>query len=155
MKTLRYIALVCAIALVFSGCSWQRNTPPTVPIADGGKYLTIFDEYLQYQQLTAAEKSYYGIIYTSVYDQLAEETWIQDENGTLLPGLRIPLGNANLSITEISRLFEAFYLDNPNFFFIDRTYSLEGREVSGAQVYDTLILRYTMDATQRTAATKA
>ena len=155
MKTLRYIALVCAIALIFSGCSWQRNTPPTVPIADGGKYLTIFDEYLQYQQLTAAEKSYYGIIYTSVYDQLAEETWIQGENGASLPGLRIPLGNANLSIAEISRLFEAFYLDNPNFFFIDRTYSLEGREVSGAQVYDTLILRYTMDATQRTAATKA
>ena len=154
MKTLRFIALICAIALIFSGCSWQSITPPTTTIADGGKYLAAFEDYLQYQQLTAVEKSCYGIVYTSVYDQMGTETQVQDEDGKFLPGLRIPLGNANLSITEIARVFEAFYLDNPNFFFIDRTYSLEGREVNGTQVYDTLILRYTMVAEQRIAATQ-
>ena len=155
MKTLSFVALVCAIALTFSGCSWQPTTPNTTPIADGSKYVAVFDDYLQYQQLTATEKSYYGVVYTSVYDQLTTDTWIQDENGKSMPGLRIPLGNADLSMTEIARLFEAFYLDNPDFFFIDRTYSLEGREVNSTQVYDTLILRYTMDAVQRTAATVA
>lgn len=155
MKTLRFVALVCVIALMFSGCSWQPTIPSTTPTVDGDKYLAVFEDYLQYQQLTAIEKSYYGMIYTSVCDQMATETWIEDESGTSLPGLRIPLGNAHLSITEIARLFEAFYLDNPNFFFIDRTYSLEGREVNHTQVYDTLILRYTMDAAQRTSATKA
>lgn len=154
MKTLRFVALVCVTALMFSGCLWQPTIPSTAPTVDGDKYLAVFEDYLQYQQLTAVEKSYYGIIYTSVYDQMDTETWIEDESGTSLPGLRIPLGNANLSMPEIARLFEAFYLDNPNFFFIDRTYSLEGREVSDAQVYDTLILRYTMDAAQRAVAAK-
>ncbi len=152
MKTLSFVALMCVISLMFSGCSWQPSAPPTAPTVDGSKYLDIYDDYLQYQQLTATEKSYYGFIYTSVYDQLATETWIQDENGKSQPGLRISIKNANLSMKEIAHLFEAFYLDNPNFFFIDRTYSLEGREANGTQVYDTLILRYTMDVAQRTAA---
>ena len=155
MKTLRFIALICAIALIYSGCSWSPSTPSTTPLADGNKYLTVFDDYLQYQQLTAIEKSYYGIVYTSIWDQLSTETWIQDEQGNSLPGLRIPLGNVRLSMKEIARLFEAFYLDNPNLFFIDRTYSLEGHAIDGAQVYDTLILRYTMNATQRTTAVEA
>ena len=152
MKTLSFVALMCVISLMFSGCSWQPSAPSIAPTVDGSKYLDIYDDYLQYQQLTATEKSYYGFIYTSVYDQLATETWIQDENGKSQPGLRISIKNANLSMKEIAHLFEAFYLDNPNFFFIDRTYSLEGREVNGTQVYDTLILRYTMDVAQRTAA---
>ena len=155
MKTLRFIMLVCVIALIFSGCSPQPPTPNVVPSVDGSKHLSVYEDYLQYQQLSSLEKSYYGVVYTSICDQLDTDTWIQDENGNLMPGLRIPLGNVQLSMAQIARLFEAFYLDNPHFFFIDRTYSLEGREVNKIQVYDTLLLRYTMDASQRTVAMKA
>lgn len=155
MKTLSFVSLVCAIALLFSGCSWEPAAPHTTPSIDGNKYLAVYEDYLQYQQLSSMEKSYYGIVYTSIRDQLDTDTWIQDENGTSMPGLRISFENAQLSMTQIARLFEAFYLDNPNFFFIDRTYSLEGREVDNIQVYDTLILRYTMDAAQRVFAAEA
>lgn len=155
MKKLSFIALVCFIILVFSGCSWPLITSESIPTVDGNKYLAVFENHLQYQQLSAAEKSCYGMVYTSVYDQLSTDTWIQDEDGRSLLGLRIRLNTTQLSKEQISRLFEAFYLDNPDFFFIDRTYSLEGRVVNGTQVYDTLLLRYTMDAAQRTAAIAA
>lgn len=156
MKTLRLISLVCATALALSGCALMQTVPSqNSSTIDGTKYQSTFDKYLQYQQLSSIEQSYYGVIYTSVRDNLAVETHIPDEDGETIPGLRISFTDAQLSMTQIARVFEAFYLDNPDLFFIDRTYTLEGREAANAQVYDTLLLRYTMNAAQRTTAIEA
>ena len=85
---------------------------------------------------------------------MTTETTIQGADGQETTGIRIPLTGAQLSAEETSRLFESFYLDNPAFFFIDRTYSLAGQQVGDKNVYDTLLLQYTMNAEQRVAATK-
>ena len=157
MKTLRFIALICAVVTLLSGCGWQQYTstenPPTV--VDGTKYQHIFNDYLQYQQLTEIEKTCYGVLYTSAKDNLSAETMVSNEDGETIAGLRITLPGPSLSAEQVARVFEAFYLDNPLFFYVDRVYSLEGRETGGVQTYDTLILRYTMNAAQRQTAYNA
>lgn len=155
MKLIKICAIVCAVALLVSGCSWVQITRPnSASTIDATKYLEQFYQNWQYQQLTETEQFYYGMIYTSVIDSLSTETTVQDANGQQIPGLRISFDNSQLSKEQISRLFEAFYLDNPSFFFLDRTCSLEGREINETQVYDTLVLQYTMTADERIEAGK-
>lgn len=155
MKPIKICAVVCAVILFLSGCSWTQparlHSSPTI---DGTKYLERFNQNGQYQQLSEQEQFYYGIIYTSVVDSLSKETSITDANGQQRPGLRVSFEDSHLSQEQISRLFEAFYLDNPSFFFLDRTCSLEGREINKTQVYDTLVLQYTMNASERIEADK-
>lgn len=158
MKTSKLIALCCAILLIASGCAVSPiPTPPTdadAVVVDTVKYQEVYSNYVLYQQLSDTEKTYYGMIYTAVRDHLSTETTIQDAQGQTINGIRISLTNARLSAEETSRLFESFYLDNPEFFYIDRTYSLSGRQINNHNVYDTLILQYTMDAEQRISATQ-
>ena len=158
MKTLKYIALCCAILLTLSSCAAPSS--PASPsdsdavVVDTVKYQDVYNNYVLYQQLSATEKVYYGMIYTAVRDHLSTETTIENAEGRSVSGIRISLANARLSAEETSRLFESFYLDNPEFFFIDRTYSLAGQQINNQNVYDTLILQYTMNAEQRSAATQ-
>lgn len=156
MRTPKCIAILCCAILLLCGCTIELVTPQpnTNSISvDDIKYSEIYDDYMLYQQLTDTEKIAYGIVYTAVYDNLSADTSIADSQGNRFAGVRISLASHPLSMDQISRVFEAFSRDNPIFFFIDRTYSLEGRTINGTQVYDTLVLRYTMDATQRIAAT--
>ena len=158
MKTSKLIALCCAILLIASGCTVSPKpapqTDPDAVVVDTIKYQDVYSNYVLYRQLSATEKTYYGMIYTAVRDHLSIETTIQDAEGQTINGIRISLSNARLSAEETSRLFESFYLDNPEFFYIDRTYSLSGQQINNQNVYDTLILQYTMNAEQRISATQ-
>lgn len=156
MRTPKCIAILCCAILLLGGCTTELVAPQlnTDSISiDDIKYSEIYDDYMLYQQLTDTEKIGYGIVYTAVYDNLSADTSITDNQGNSVAGVRISLASHSLSLEQISRVFEAFSRDNPIFFFIDRTYSLEGRTINGTQVYDTLVLRYTMDAAQRVTAT--
>lgn len=158
MKKQKYTALLCAILLTLSGCA-APSSPAPLPdsdavVVDTVKYQDVYSDYVLYQQLSATEKVYYGMIYTAVRDHLSTETTIQSADGQSVNGIRISLANARLTAEETSRLFESFYLDNPEFFFIDRTYSLAGQQINNQNVYDTLILQYTMNAEQRITATQ-
>ena len=156
MKRIRFFALCCAFLFTLSGCINPASAPTPLETdaitVDTIKYQDIYSDYILYQQLSANEKAYYGIIYTAVRDHLSTETTIQSADGKTISGIRISLAGAHLSAEETSRLFESFYLDNPAFFFIDRTYSLAGQQINNQNVYDTLILQYTMNAEQRIAA---
>ena len=61
------------------------------------------------------------------------------------------LPGANLDTEQMTALFDAFFRDNPQFFYLSRTYHLEGRSQAGDSnvIYDTLILQFTMEAEQR------
>ena len=151
------IAIFCAISLLLGGCSLPlpgNHTADTskVQYYDASKYIDEFSEHLQYQQLTDSEKYAYGQIYTAVRDHETIDTTVHDMSGKEQPGLRIALTNAQFTREQMSRLFEIFFRDNPQFFYLDRTYSLEGYEANGKTVYDTLLLQFTMDAAQRTTA---
>lgn len=158
MKKIYCIALCCAILFSLSGCaapsSPSQSADTGTVTVDAVKYRDVYSDYLLYQQLSEKEKTYYGIIYTAVRDHLSTETTIQSADGQTVSGIRISLTDARLSAEETSRLFESFYLDNPAFFFIDRTYSLAGQQINNQNVYDTLILQYTMNAEQRSIATQ-
>lgn len=155
MRTFKWISYICALTLCFSGCSL---TPASIydevaPYAyhDADKYSDLFRNNLQYLRLDAAFQSAYGQIFTAVYDNVYTEVLIQ-ENGEERPGIRIPLDQAQLSGDDMAQLFEAFFHDNPQFFFLDRTYSVEGSENDGKTTYDTVILRFTHNYKERTLA---
>lgn len=152
---LKRIALICALTLLLGGCSLplpHKTDTPQEEFSDPVKYAEEFDNNLQYRQLNDAEKSAYGQIYTALRDNEKSDNTITDPNGQEHPGLRIPLANVRFSRQQMSHLFETFFRDNPRFFYLDRTYSLEGYEHDGTTVYDTLVLQFTMDIEQRLPA---
>ena len=128
--------------------------PSNAAKIDSDKDQDVYCGYLHYQQLSATNQMYYGTIYTAVRDNIDIETCVINTDGESVPGISISLDGAALTAENISLLFESFYLDNPTFFFIDRTYSLAGKQINDKSVYDTLILQYTMNAEQRSTATQ-
>lgn len=155
MRKLKWGVLLCVTALFLSGCELifpVADAPPAEVYADPGKYINEFCDLLQYRQLSEEQKHSYGQIYTAVRDAEAQDITIVNGAGTKVPGVRVPLSDTALSREEMSRLFEAFFRDNPRFFYIDRTYSLEGYEKNGKPVYNTLLLQFTMDAAARDTA---
>ena len=158
MKKLQWIPLLCAFVLWLSGCAGVPtiSTPPPSEAVqvDGTTYADEYTKLLQYQHLTDDEQICYGQIYTALRDYGLDETQIHDENGQAYPGLRISISGVTLAKEGLSRVFEAILHDNPQFFYLHRTYSLEGHEINGQVVYDTLVLQYTMETAQRKAATQ-
>ena len=155
---LKRIALICALAIFLGGCSLPLPNKPepsqTEEYADPAKYIREFQNNLQYQQLDSVEQHAYGQIYTTIRDNEKAAVTVPDANGQQRPGIRIPLSDAQFTREEMSHLFETFFRDNPRFFYLDRTYSLEGYDLDGQTVYDTLLLQFTMDTEQRIEAIK-
>lgn len=148
----KYLALICVLALCLGGCSLPFQNMPATPqedYVDALKYTDEFKNNLQYQQLDEREQHAYGQIYTSLRDCEETDSTITDANGAKIPGVRIPLSDARFTHQQMANLFETFFCDNPRFFYLDRTYSLEGYELNGETVYDTLLLQFTMDTEQR------
>lgn len=149
------ISIFFVLALCLSGCSLlpKKTTTehPTESYADPDKYLSEYQDHLQYQHLTEDEQRGYGLLYTSVRDAGETDALVQDEDGNDYPGVRVLL-DVPLTQESMSRLYESFLRDNPQFFFLDRTYSLEGHRQDQEVVYDTLLLRFTRDLASRQAA---
>lgn len=158
MKKLQIVALVCAFLISLIGCAknpiTSTQSPSDAVQVDGTVYAEEYDQLLQYQHLTDIEQQCYGQVYTALREYSQENTYIHDADGQSLPGLRISISGIQLSKDELSRVFEAILHDNPQFFYLHRTYSLEGHEINGQSVYDTLVLQYTMDIEQRNTATQ-
>lgn len=152
MKRIKWIAPILGLFLLLNGCAFVIPTDKSLSEEtywDGGKYLSEFSAHLQYQQLSDAEKNGYGQLFTAVYDNLEKDTTITDINGTKRLGLRVALRDASMTKAQMAHLFEAFFRDNPQFIHLDRTYSLEGQENNGKQLYNAFVLQFTMDAEQR------
>ena len=156
---LKRIALICTLAILFSGCSLplphRAEEPNAEKYVDSTKYIHEYRENLQYQQLGYTEQNAYGQIYTAIRDNEQTDCTVPDANGQQQPGIRIPLADVQFSREQMSHLFETFFRDNPRFFYLSRTYSLEGYELNGQTVYDTLLLQFTMDADERETAIDA
>lgn len=155
---LKRIAVLCALVLLLGGCSLpipnNKAEKPIETYEDPAKYIHEFRDNMQYQQLSDNEQHAYGQIYTALRDHATTDSTISLGDGKTCPGIRIPLSDVRFTREQISRLFETFFQDNPRFFYLDRTYSLEGYEHNGTTVYDTLLLQFTMTCEQRIQATK-
>lgn len=158
MRKIQFAALMVACAVLLGGCQWLSWLFPSSPddVYDALKYQSEFANRWQYQLLDEAEQTFYGCLYTAVTDTTSVDTQIsRSENDEIQqhPGVRVFLPDAALSHESITRIYEAFFTDNPQFFYLDRTYSMEGvQQISGEPYYNTLVLQYTHTAEQRIQA---
>ncbi len=160
--TRRVLAISLALVLLTTPCSCSEvvlsPTPTEQVTIDPDQYADLFKTEWQYNTLSEQEKVYYGYLYTAVKEAEAQESTIsistEDGQAQTLPGVRVTLPDASLSKEGITALFEAFFRDNPQFFYLNRTYHLEGRSSSQGEdvVYDTLILEFSLPVEERKAA---
>ncbi|MBQ9860219.1 MAG: hypothetical protein IJO76_06050 [Clostridia bacterium] len=152
MHKLRLAAVAAAALFLLSGCQFTP-TPPK-PIVDADKYITAYENNWQYKHLSSADQARYGAIYTVLTDSFAVDE-IVTVAGKEEYGVRIPLPYALSSKEEAKALYNAFFRDNPRFFYVDNAYELEGYMQDDVPQYDTLALVYTLDAAARRTACAA
>lgn len=153
MRKIHIAALLLACTLFLGGCHLLDYIAPlTEDIYDAQKYQTEYADHWQYRQLTEEEQRCYGHLYTAIQDTKHTESYITFNNAQH-PGVRVYLPDATLNEASVTRIYQAFFNDNPHFFYLDRTYSMEGvQDISGATYYNVLILQYTLPTQQRTQA---
>lgn len=155
MKIRQIAVLFCVLMVYLTGCTLPKSTAkpdePKETYADELKYYAEYKDYLQYQHLNQDQQHGYGILYTTIRDAIDTDATIEDDEGSSRPGVRASM-SVDLDKEEMSQLYESFLMDNPEFFFLDRVYSLEGHEKDGQVVYDTLLIHFTMDVKQRQKA---
>lgn len=155
MNIRKLIIVLCVLAFCGSGCSLLPQKPPTdqpkIVYADADKYFSEFQDALQYQHLNQTEQHNYGLLYTTVKDAVQVDSNIEDGD-IKHPGVTVRFEKP-LTRASMARLYESFLKDNPQLFFLDRTYSLEGHQNEDEAVYDTLHLRFTLDRKERKEAT--
>lgn len=161
MRKRLFSLLVATLLLVVGGCdaSFLSSAPQNaLSERDPKQFISEFQESWQYATLSSTDKVYYGHLYTAVKEAEKQDSVIHitDETGaeSTIHGVRVTLPNASLSKERMTALFEVFFRDNPQFFYLSRTYHLEGHNSSNSETitYDTLILQFTMSLEQRNTA---
>ncbi len=169
MYKIKLIACLTALILLLGGCRFIEPfiKQPTEPVSstpvenvtvDADKYLDEFRNNWQYTYLNQRIQSCYGAMYTVLTDGFATDdtVCITEENGqqSQYIGVNIPLPMPLHSQEEAAQLYNAFFRDNPHFFYISGLYGLEGYMKEDQPYYDTLVLVYTMSTTERATAIK-
>ena len=160
MKKLKIAAPLIALLLVLTGCRTlltEINNYLYADTYDSVKYVSEYRNNWQYQQLGTEFQDYYGSMYTAVMDtaNVASQLDFTNENGETesIAGVRIRFLDCRMKDTDTELLFEAFFRDNPQFFYVDREYRIEGQKGrDGVTYYDTIILQYLMPSELRAAA---
>lgn len=159
MKTsIRIFCIAAAMLLLLTGCSLTSfSEPGTKTVAtDSSKYITAFENNWQYHYLDSQAKECYGTLYTVLTDTVDRDSQVTvaDNNGQKKTriGVKVSLPHPIRDQKEATVLYNAFFRDNPQFFYVDSVYSLEGYMRNGEALYDTLVLVYTMPADERQTA---
>lgn len=156
----RFLALISFLSLIVLGGYVFLYTPPhsTEESIDPYKFLSEYQNNWQYQSLSEEEKIGYGYLYTAIKDAENQESTIsytnEEKKATLLPGVRVPFTNLSLTQERLTAVLEAFLRDNPQFFYISRTYHLEGHESNKESnaSYDAVLLQFTLPLGERRTA---
>ena len=153
--------LIGGLLLSATGCQLPTSPVDDSPMSvlpdkiDEHKYASSYRNNWQYRYLSADEQDCYGTIYTVLTDRFTQDATvsIQDDNGsTEYTGVSVPLPHPLHSQEDAQRLYNAFFRDNPQFFYVSNRYGLEGYVEKDTPHYDTLLLTYTMNATDRQKA---
>ena len=152
MRKLRLIAATVAALLLLSGCQFVPS--PQKPAVETDKYIAEYENNWLYKQLDSENRARYGAMYTVLTDSFdTDETVSVGEKESY--GVRVPLPYALSSKEEAQTLYNAFFRDNPRFFYVNNAYELEGYMQDDTAHYDTLVLVYTIDAATRRSAVAA
>lgn len=159
MRKIRILAPIIALLLVLTGCQQLLTSVNAYLYADtyiSDKYSEEYRDNWQYKQLTAQQKEYYGSIYTAILDTVNTDIQVEfkNENSDMetVDGVRVRFKNAKMDSDELALLFEAIFRDNPQFFYLNREYRIEGNTVNGETYYDTIILQFLFPLEQRLTA---
>lgn len=148
----RLLAL-CAALLFCIGCSPLHSLHNRPKAADPTRYLAAFQNHWRYRLLDEDMQQCYGSIYTVLTEQFAvDETVTTAEDGAQHPGATVHLPVSLSSTKQALALYDAFFYDNPEFFYVGSVISLEGYKLEEESRYNTLLLTYTMDAPARAQA---
>lgn len=159
ITTLVLAAVVClfCIACAFSPSALLAELlSPSESAADPEAYRAEFQHHWAYRELTSSLQSCYGTMYTALTDNFDRDEWVAIEDGDPgHPGIRIVLPSALNSKEEAQELYNSFFRDNPQFFYVSNLFGLTGYQKNGQTYYNTIILRYSMEAPARAAAKSA
>lgn len=151
VKKLLSALLVGGLLLSAMGC----HLPSLPASVQWNKYESEFRNQWQYRYLSVDEKACYGAIYTALTDGFKQdETVTIEDTAEAEYGVSIPLPQPLQDKQQASRVYNAFFRDNPRFFYVSNRYGLNGRLAGGEPRYDTLLLTFTMDAAARQTAAK-
>lgn len=155
------LACLTAFVLLLSGCGQvllpppdSSSSAPATPEVDHEKYRAAYEDNWQFRYLSAEMQARYGAVYTVLSDSFSTDETVTV--GTVEQiGVRVPLPTPLTSQEEVTVLYNAFFRDNPQFFYVGSSYGLEGYKQDGNSYFDTLVLGYSMDAATRATARKA
>lgn len=153
-------ALAACLLLGCTGCAAADLRTLLSGLLSGGKtapdptaYLSAFEDSWAYREMNDRLRACYGSLYTALTDTFAKDEQVTvEENDVPQPGIRITLPYTLSSKEEAQQLYAGFFRDNPQFFYVGNLFGLTGYEKDGAPHYDTLVLRYWMDADTRQTA---
>ena len=149
----RITAIILAILLLLSGCSLIERISDAPSVTPPTAYTAEYASNWAYACLSSDQQLNYGAIYTAVREGFATDAAVTlDASDVTYNGIRVELPNPVGTEDEIRELYQAFMQDNPVFFYIGNAYGYHGVTVGGDRLYDTLILTYTMTASERAAA---
>ncbi len=156
LRKLAILLLTCTVLVGMNGCSMIGTLIPSLPsrnVADPNTYINEFKNNRQYGTLESRLQECYGTLYTALTDGFGTDdtVTIADNNSTSI-GITVELPNELADESDSQTLYTAFFYDNPQFFYINNTYGLEGYEADGKSHYNKLVFTYTMDADTRKAA---
>lgn len=156
MKKLKILTIVIAFLVCLTGCQSLLSNINAYLYADtydADKYVEQYSNSWHYKQLDASMKEFYGGMYTAVTDTVDTDALVEfkDAKGNMqsTDGVRVRFSGAKLTDGDVELLFEAFFRDNPQFFYLNREYRVEGRSIDGENLYDTIILQYLFPLVER------
>ncbi len=150
------LLLTFAVLVEMSGCSLLSSLIPSAQpsdIADPNVYINEFKDNWQYRELDSRLQECYGTLYTALTDGFdTDDTVTIADTDSASIGIAVELPNELSGESDAQTLYTAFFYDNPQFFYINNTYGLEGYEADGTSRYNKLVFTYTMDADTRKVA---
>ena len=162
------VLLVCALIIgtgYFIGLRfpWQAIFQKQPQYADPSTYLDEFQNKWQYNCLDSDLRECYGTIYTAMTDNfdkdadidLTNEVVSEGDTPQTAIGISIPLPKELDSREKAKELFNAVFLDNPQFFYVSNTFLIGGYTKGDQPHYNKIEFVYTMTAdTRKQAQTK-
>lgn len=160
LRKLFLLLLACTLLVSGCGCSVLTTLIPSgqkEPVADPTAYAQEFENNRLYRALNKELQRCYGTLYTALTDGFAQNSTVtisDSEAEKTTNGIAVTLPHDLVDMDESKTLYNAFFYDNPHFFYVSNVYGLEGYEQDGTAHYNKLVLTYTMDAESRASAKK-
>ncbi len=154
------LLLACVLLISGCGCSVITSLIPSgqqEPVADPTVYTEEFENNRLYRALSNDLQQCYGTMYTALTDGFSQDSTVtiaDNETEKTSDGIVVALPHDLADTDESKTLYNAFFYDNPQFFYVSNVYGLEGYEQDGIAHYNNLVLTYTMDAETRSNAKK-